>query len=69
MTLLGAAVGREIEHEHEELFHERRGRDLDARFSVEYPDTAEERLIGDHTILCTCTEKALRGRMPPVHVH
>ena len=36
MTVRGAAVRREIEGEHEGLFHELSGRDLDARAYMVY---------------------------------
>jgi len=54
VTTQGPTIGREIEEEHEGCFHELGGCDLDARVALMYSKTAEERLIGTRTRLCTC---------------
>lgn len=46
VTVRGTTVGCGIKDEHEAFFHEQVGRDLNARVSVVYTKTAEERLIG-----------------------
>ena len=71
VTLWGASVTREIADEHERFFHEVDGRDLDARVSVVYPETAEKRLMGYGTSLGSVSvwRVAFGGCLPSVHVH